>query len=327
MKLISVVTPCFNEEGNVRELHERIKEAFAPLAYRYEQIFIDNASKDGTVAALRDLAAADPNVKVIVNVRNFGHIRSPYHGILQAKGEAIICMASDLQDPPSLIPEFLKKWEEGYKVALGVRSSTEETWPMAGIRGFYYRLLGQVADVEVVPNATGFGLYDREVVEILREMAEPYPYFRGILAEIGFPIARIPYEQPLRKRGITKNNFYTLFDMAMLGITTHSKVPLRLATLGGFALSGLSLLAAFAYLLAKILFWNRFPMGVAPLLIGIFSTFSVQLFFMGLLGEYIGAVHTRLARRPVVVEQERINFEPAPAAVLPERRRPTAPDA
>ena len=323
MRLISIVTPCFNEEGNVREMHEQIRAVMHGLEqdYTYEHIFIDNASKDGTVAELRKIAAEDPCVRVIVNVRNFGHIRSPYHAILQAKGEAIICLASDLQDPPALIPRFLAHWEDGFKVALGVRASTEESWPMASIRGTYYGLLARVSDVEVVPYATGFGLYDREVVDILRGMADPYPYFRGLLAEIGFPIARVPYDQPLRKRGITKNNFYTLFDMAMLGLTTHSKVPLRLATLGGFTLSALSLLGAFAYLVAKIVWWDRFPMGVAPLLIGIFSTFSVQLFFLGLLGEYIAAVHTQLARRPIVVEKERINFSDGPPALLPERRR------
>jgi glycosyltransferase involved in cell wall biosynthesis len=230
-------------------------------------------------------------------------------------------MASDLQDPPTLIPQFLAKWEEGYKVALGVRATTEESWPMASIRSLYYRLLGTVADVETVPQATGFGLFDREVMDIFRAMADPYPYFRGILAEMGFPIARIPYDQPLRKRGLTKNNFYTLFDLAMLGLTTHSKVPLRLATIAGFGLSGLSLFVAFGYLVAKLLFWSQFQMGVAPLLIGIFATFSVQLFFLGLLGEYIGAVHTQLARRPLVIERERINFEEALPSRLPERRQ------
>ncbi|HVO30922.1 MAG TPA: glycosyltransferase family 2 protein, partial [bacterium] len=191
LPLISIVTPCYNEEGNVHELYEQIKAEMAKLAgkYRYEQIYIDNASKDGTVEELRRIAKADPNVKVIVNVRNFGHIRSPYHGILQARGVAVICMASDLQDPPALIPKFIEQWEQGFKVALGVRASTEEAFPMAAIRGLYYGMLARLSDVEVVQFATGFGLYDREVVEILRTMAEPYPYFRGLLAEIGFPIA------------------------------------------------------------------------------------------------------------------------------------------
>ena len=322
-RLISVVTPCYNEEGNVRELYERIRAVFDKLKdkYRYEQIFIDNASKDGTVAELRKLAAGDPNVKVIVNVRNFGQVRSPAHALMQAQGDAVIGLASDLQDPPELIPQFLQKWEEGYKVALGVRASTEEAWPMATVRGIYYRLLAKVSDVETVQFATGFGLYDREVMDLFRAMNDPYPYFRGILSELGFPIAKIPYDQPLRKRGVTSNNFYTLFDMAMLGLTTHSKVPLRLATIAGFLLSFFSMFVALGYLIAKLMFWNQFQMGVAPLLIGIFATFSVQLFFLGLLGEYIGAVHTQLARRPLVVEKERINFDEPLRSILPERRR------
>lgn len=322
-RLISVITPTYNEAENVRELYERIRAAFEPLKdrYRYEQLFIDNASKDGTVAELRKLAAADPNVKVIVNVRNFGQVRSPAHALTQARGDAVIGMSADLQDPPELIPQFLARWEEGYKVALGVRASTEEAWPMAAVRRVYYHLLGRVSDVELVPHATGFGLYDRRVVDIFNTIADPYPYFRGFLAELGFPIARIPYDQPLRKRGITSNNFYTLFDLAMLGFTRHSKVPLRLATLSGFALSGMSFLVALGYLVAKLAFWDKFQLGVAPLLIGIFATFSVQLFFLGLLGEYIGAVQTQLARRPLVVEKERINFGDPLPTVLPERRQ------
>jgi glycosyltransferase involved in cell wall biosynthesis len=317
-KLISVVTPCYNEEGNVRELYERIKAAFDKLKdkYRYEQIFIDNASKDGTVAELRKICAADPNVKVIVNVRNFGQVRSPAHALMQARGDAVIGMASDLQDPPELIPQFLARWEEGYKVALGVRASTQESWPMHAVRGVYYKLLARVSDVETVHFATGFGLFDREVMDQFRSMNDPYPYFRGILSELGYPIAKIPYDQPLRKRGLTSNNFYTLFDLAMLGLTTHSKVPLRLATIAGFGLSALSMFVALGYLVAKLVFWSQFQLGVAPILIGIFATFSVQLFFLGLLGEYIGAVHTQLARRPLVIEKERINFEDAPVARL-----------
>jgi glycosyltransferase involved in cell wall biosynthesis len=311
-RLISVVTPCYNEEGNVRELYEQVKAALAVVpAYRYEHIFIDNASKDDTVEKLRALAAEDKRVKVIVNVRNFGHIRSPYHAVMQAEGDAVVCLASDLQDPPDLIPRFIERWEAGFKVALGVKEKTEEGWPMRPLRRLYYRLLSRVSDVEMVADATGFGIYDRVVIELLRNMNEQYPYVRGLLAEIGYPIARVAYFQPLRKHGKTSNNFYTLFDMAMLGLTTHSKVPLRLATFGGFLLSAASLALAVAYLVAKLAFWDRFPIGVAPVLIGLFLTFSVQLFFMGLMGEYIGAVHTQTLRRPMVVEKERINFQPS----------------
>jgi glycosyltransferase involved in cell wall biosynthesis len=313
MHLISVITPCFNEEENVREVYSRVKAVFEALGrYRYEHIFIDNASRDRTVDILREIAAADRNVKVIVNTRNFGQVRSPFHALLAARGHAVIGLAADLQDPPELIPEFLKKWEEGYKVAVGVKAGTEESWPMSWIRNVYYRLLARLSDVEIVKDSTGFGLCDRQVVEIIRAMDDRYPYFRGLLPEIGFPIARIPYVQPLRRRGITNNNFYTLFDLAMLGITTHSKVPLRLATIAGFTLSALSLCVALAYLIAKLVFWYRFPAGVAPILIGLFVTFSIQLFFLGLLGEYISSVHTQTFRRPLVVEKERINFEESP---------------
>jgi glycosyltransferase involved in cell wall biosynthesis len=318
MRLISVVTPCYNEQENVREVYDRVKGVFAKLGkYRYEHIFIDNASRDGTVEILRQIASADRNVKVIVNTRNFGQVRSPFHALLAARGDAVVGLAADLQDPPELIPAFLEQWEAGYKVALGVKAAGEESWPMAWIRDGYYRLLARLSDVEPVRNSTGFGLCDREVIEIIREMNEPYPYFRGLLPEIGFPIARIEYEKPLRKRGKTKNNFYTLFDLAMLGITTHSKVPLRMATIGGFALSALSLFVALAYLVAKLLFWYRFSAGIAPILIGLFVTFSVQLFFLGLLGEYVSAVHTQMLRRPLVVERERINFEDADVPALP----------
>jgi glycosyltransferase involved in cell wall biosynthesis len=309
-KLISVVCPCFNEEGNVRELHEQVREVFRKLdRYDYEQIFIDNSSKDGTVAILREIAASDPRVKVIVNIRNFGHIRSPYHAILQAKGDAIVCMASDLQDPPAMIADFLECWEKGFRVAVGVKLSTQDSWTLGRIRRFYYDLLSRLSDVELVKNSTGFGLYDRKVIELIREMREPYPYFRGLIAELGFPVATIPYDQPARKRGITSNNFYTLFDLAMLGFTTHTKVPLRLATIAGFGMSVVSFLIGMGYLVAKLLFWNRFSFGMAPILIGIFLAFSVELFFLGLLGEYIGALHTQSLRRPIVVEKERINFD------------------
>ncbi len=310
MKLISVVTPCYNEEANVDELHARIKAVFEGLPqYRYEQIFIDNASTDGTQAKLRDLAQRDPNVKVIYNVRNFGHIRSPMHGLMQAQGDAVILMVSDLQDPPEMIVDFLEKWEQGYKVVLGVKTESEETPLMFAIRSAYYNFIGKVSEVNLTKNNTGFGLYDQRVIQIVRDLDDPYPYFRGLVSELGFESAKITYKQPARKRGITKNNFYTLYDMAMLGITNHSKVPLRLATMAGFSLATLSLLVALGYFVAKLVFWNSFSLGQAPILIGIFFFASVQLFFTGILGEYIGAIYTQVLKRPMVVERERLNFD------------------
>ena len=308
-KLISVVTPCYNEEGNVRELHTRIKEVFAKLpAYDFEHICIDNCSKDRTVEVLRTLAREDKRLKIIVNARNFGHIRSPHHALLQAKGDAVILMMSDLQDPPELIAEFVAKWEAGFKVVLGVKTQSEETPLMFLVRKLYYDFIGRLSEVRLVKNSTGFGLYDRAVMDVIRTVDDPYPYFRGLICDIGFEQALIEYTQARRKRGITKNNFYTLYDIAILGITNHSKVPLRLATMLGFAMSGACFLIALGYLIAKLVLWNSFVLGTAPLLIGLFLFSSVQLFFIGILGEYIGAIHTQVLKRPLVVEKERINF-------------------
>lgn len=308
-KLISVVSGCFNEEDNVRECYEQVKRVFAEIGtYRYEHIFIDNASKDKTVAILREIAAQDKNVKVIVNARNFGHIRSGYHALLNARGDAVISLVSDLQDPPELIKEFLKKWEEGFRIVIAVKADSEESPVLFAIRKLYYELVSRLAETDLQKNFTGFGLYDRRFVDILVEIDDPYPYFRGLVSEIGFPIAKIPYVQPARKRGITSNNFYRLYDMAMLGITNHSKVPLRLATMTGFLVSFLSLLVALVYFVFKLAFWNTFQLGLAPLVIGLFFFGSVQLFFIGILGEYIGAIHTQVQKRPHVIELERINF-------------------
>ncbi len=313
MKHISIVTPCFNEEANVRPLYESVKKVFADLgSYTYEHIFIDNASKDQTVAILKEIAQADTNVKIIVNARNFGHIRSPYHGLLQATGDAAVIMAADFQDPPAMIADFVRKWEEGYKIVIAVKDGSEESAVMYGIRSFYYRLVSRLAEIELVKNFTGFGLLDRRVVQILREIDDPYPYFRGLIADIGFEIYKIPYKQPRRARGITKNNFYTLYDLGMLGITNHSKVPLRVATMAGFVMSAAGLLLAFGYLVAKLVFWYTFTAGIAPILISLFFFSSVQLFFIGIIGEYLAAIHTQVQKRPLVIEKERINFAPSP---------------
>ena len=308
-KLISVVTPCYNEEANVRELYQRIKAVFDGLpGYRYEQIFIDNASRDGTAAVLRELAAADANVKVILNARNFGHIRSPYYALLQARGNAVVGMASDLQDPPELIPAFIERWEQGAKAVMGVKEQSDETLIMYSVRGTYYRLLERIADIQIVRQATGFGLYDRVVIEQLRRLDDPYPYFRGLVAELGYATATVPYRQPKRRRGITSNNFYSLYDLAMLGIVNHSKVPLRLATIFGFGMALLSFLIAVGYFVAKLVFWNEFSLGLAHILIGFFFLSSVQLAFVGIVGEYIGSIYTQVKRMPLVVERERINW-------------------
>ena len=308
--MVSIVTPCFNEQENVGPLAEAVRREMQGLAgYEYEHIFIDNASTDRTVPILKEIAAKDKRVKVIVNARNFGHIRSPFYGLLQATGDAVILMAADFQDPPALIPSFIKKWEEGFRVVVGVKTSSEESPLFYAVRRAYYSLVGKLADVELIPNFTGFGLYDRQVIQVLRGIDDPYPYFRGLICDIGFEKARIEFVQPTRKRGFTKNNFYTLYDIAMLGITNHSKVPLRLATMLGFGLSLICLLVALAYLVAKLVFWNTYTIGTAPVIVGLFFFASVQLMFIGILGEYIGSIHTKVLRRPLVVEKERINFD------------------
>ena len=310
MKTISIITPCYNEAENVRELVDRIRNVMGKLPeYAYEHILIDNASKDNSVAVLREIASKDKRIKVIVNTRNFGHIRSGYYALLQARGNAVIGMASDLQDPPEMIPQFVKKWEEGFKIVLGVKESSAESPLFFLVRQSYYKMVSKLSEVELMQNTTGFGLYDQKVIEILRHLDDPYPYFRGLICDIGFEIAPVPFHQPTRKRGFTSNNFYTLYDLAMLGITNHSKVPLRLATMSGFSVAIISLAVALVYFIYKLIFWDKFQVGMAPLVIGLFFFSSVQLFFIGIIGEYIGAIHTQVLNRPLVIEKERINFD------------------
>jgi polyisoprenyl-phosphate glycosyltransferase len=306
--LISIVTPCFNEEENIEELYLRIVAVMGNLPYDYEHICIDNGSTDSTVSKLKQLAANDPRLKIIVNARNFGFVRSPYHAILQSNGDACVMIASDLQDPPEMIPQFIKEWEAGFKIVLAVKPKSEESATMFFIRKLFYRTLSKISDVPLIKNATGAGLFDRRVIEILRSIKDPYPYFRGLLCEIGFPIAQVPFTQPRRTRGITKFNFFGLYDLAILGVIKHSKTPLRLMTMVGFMLSFLSLMASFIYLIAKLLFWKSFALGVAPIVIGLFFFGGVQILFIGILGEYIGAIFTQVRNLPLVVEQERINF-------------------
>ena len=309
MKKISVVTPCFNEEANVEALYARVKEIFLKLgAYNYEHLFIDNASTDGTQAVLRKHAAADKNVKVIINTRNFGHIRSPFYGLTHSEGDASILLVADFQDPPELINDFLKHWEAGYKVVLGIKTNSGESGLMFAVRSLYYNIVDNLAEVRINKNNTGFGLYDREVIAQLKNLGEPYPFFRGLVSELGYEAARVEYFQPARERGITKNNFYTLYDIGMLGIINHSKVPLRLAIFAGALLAGLNMLVALGYFVYKLVYWNSFSVGIAPAVIGLFLFASVQLIFLGVIGEYIGAIYTQTLRRPLVIEKERINF-------------------
>jgi polyisoprenyl-phosphate glycosyltransferase len=309
MKTITLVSGCYNEEGNLEELVRRVFAVADKFPqYAWEYIIVDNCSTDGSPEILRRLAAADRRVKVIFNTRNFGHIRSPYHGLMQAQGDAVIYLASDLQDPPEHIADFLPHWEQGYKIVAAVKNESEESALFFAARKTYYSLIARLSDVNLLKNFTGFGLYDQVVLRHLRAMEDPYPYHRGMIAELGFPVAHVPFVQPRRKRGFTKNNFYTLYDIAMLGFTSHTKVPLRLATMFGMATAAVSFLVGLGYLMLKLLFWDRFAMGQAPLVVGLFFLGSVQLLFIGILGEYIGAIHTKVTKRPLVVERERLNF-------------------
>jgi polyisoprenyl-phosphate glycosyltransferase len=319
MKTISVVTPCFNEEGNVREVYERVRDLMLRLGkYRYEHVFIDNASRDRTFAILNEIAANDSNVKVIRNARNFGHVRSPMHALLQTRGDAVIVLMSDLQDPPEVLEQLIEEWEKGMPIVIAVKKESRESAPMFLVRKAFYRLVNRLSDdIETYENFTGFGLYDRQVIDLVRQFGDPYPYFRGMIAEIGLPHSEVLYEQQRRKSGKSKNNFYTLYDLAMLGITKLSKVPLRLVTFAGFAGSLFSMLVGVSYFAYKILFWRQFTLGIAPIAIGMFFLGSLQLLFMGIIGEYVGNIHTQVHNRPLVVERERLNFQYEPGEALP----------
>lgn len=318
MKTVSIVTHAYNEEDNIEALYLRVREIMQAYPhYAYEHMFIDNHSTDSTVPILKRIADADHHVKVIVNARNFGHIRSPIHALLQARGDAVIGIASDFQEPPDLIPEMLAAWEDGYKMVLCVKEASGESGLVYWMRKQYYRTVERLSSVETIQNYTGFGLYDREVVDIVRSFNDPYPYFRGIIAEISLPNKRLYFHQPARKRGITKNNFYTLYDIAMLGFVSTSKVPLRLATFAGFIGALVSFLIAVSYLIAKIVFWRTFSVGVAPMIIGVFFLQSLMLVFFGIIGEYVGAIYTKVQQRPHAIEMQRIGFEFPPEPPSP----------
>lgn len=308
--LISVVTPCYNEEENVELLYQKVREQFHKLTdiCDYEHIFIDNASTDKTVEILKKIAAKDKNVKVILNARNFGHIRSPFYGLTQATGDAVLLIVADLQDPPEIIPDLIQAWRNGYKIAACIKSNSEESFVFFHIRKLYYKLLDYISEVEIIQNYTGFGIYDKSVIRLLKDLNDPYPFFRGLICELGFDIHRIKYVQPARKRGFSKNNLYTLYDIGILGLTSHSKKLLRLMTLIGFVCAVLSFMTLGFYFGYKLFNWDSFTLGLAPLLFGVFFFASLNLIFLGIIGEYIGNIYIKVMQRPIVVEKERINF-------------------
>jgi glycosyltransferase involved in cell wall biosynthesis len=308
------MTPCYNEEDNVLNVYNQVREVMVGIGrYEYEHVFIDNSSTDKTVAILRSIAAVDKNVKIIVNARNFGHIRSPIHALFQCRGDAVIGIVADLQDPPPMIVDMIREWENGAYCVLGIKRTSEENSLMFWLRKQYYKLVERLSSIETIQNYTGFGLYDRKVVDLVRSFEDPYPYFRGMIAEIGLPTVKLLYDQPARKFGITKNNWYTLYDIGMLGIISNSKIPLRLAALAGFIGASISFLVAMTYLVLKLLFWSTFSFGLAPMLIGVFFISSLQLVFLGVLGEYVGSIYTQVQKRPYAVELDRVNFDYPPS--------------
>lgn len=310
-KKISVVIPTYNEEANVVPLKKAITEVMERdlSEYDYEILFIDNHSKDNTRILLRGMCAEDKRIKAIFNARNFGQARSPVYGMKQAYGDCVVRMCADFQDPVDMIVKFVREWEQGHKIVIGVKSQSKERKGMYWVRSCYYKLINKITDIDHIEHFTGFGLYDKKFVDVVRELHDPMPYLRGIIAELGFDYKAIPYTQPRRRAGKSKNNFYSLYDYAMIGITSYSKVVMRLATFAGFAVAGLSLLAGLVYLVLKLMYWDRFSAGVAPMLIGMFFLGSLQLFFIGFLGEYVLSINTRVLDRPLVVEEDRLNFE------------------
>ena len=309
MPKISVITPTFNEQDNVADIYNSVKNVMSELGYDYEHIFIDNKSHDETVRYIKLLAIKDKHVKLICNTRNFGHIRSPYYGLLQSTGDASIILAADGQDPPELIKEFIDKWESGYNIVVGVKKKSGEGFVKHYLRTLCYKVLSKLSDKPLVENFMGFGLFDKRVVDILRDMNDSYPFLRGMISDIGYDICEIEYEQPKRKNGKSHNNLYVLLDIALLGLTNNSKVPLRVATIGGVVISLVSFMVAGFYLVYKIINWDNFTVGLAPLVIGMGFLGGVQLMFLGLIGEYVGAVYTQVMNRPLVIEKERINFD------------------
>jgi len=311
MKKISILLPTYNEEENVVPLSQEIIRMFETELenYDYEIIFIDNHSIDKTRVLLTDLCEKNKKVKAIFNAKNFGQFNSPFYGLCQTTGDCTIFMCADFQEPVSMLPKFIKEWENGYKMVCAIKTTSQENRIMYFLRSCYYKLIKKMSDVEQIEHFTGFGLYDKSFIKVLRELDDPSPFLRGIVAELGFGRKDIPYEQEKRRAGKTSNNMYKLYDAAMLSFTSYTKIGLRLATFAGFILSGLSILITLVYFILKIIYWSNFPMGMAPVLIGVFFFGSIQLFFIGLLGEYIMNINTRIMNRPLVIEEKRLNFD------------------
>ncbi|MEA5049524.1 MAG: glycosyltransferase family 2 protein [Eubacteriales bacterium] len=310
MKKISVLIPCYNEVENVVPMSEAVVEVLTKQLpnYDYELIFIDNCSKDGTRERLRDICRINPKVRAILNTKNFGQFNSPYYGLCQTSGDCAISMCADFQDPVEMIPQFINEWENGYKIVCGIKATSKENKFIRSLRTLYYKMIKKFSDVEQIEHFTGFGLYDKSFIDTLRDLHDPTPFLRGIVAELGPERKEIPYEQQKRRAGKTHNNFYTLYDAAMLSFTSYTKIGLRIALIGGFILAALSICVAIVYLVLKLVWWDTFSAGSAPILLAVLVFGSVQLFFIGLVGEYIMSMNLRIMNRPLVIEEERINF-------------------
>lgn len=310
MKKVSVLIPCFNEEENVVPMSKAISDIFEKKLshYDYELVFIDNDSKDNTRQLIREICKSNNHVKAIFNAKNFGQFNSPYYGMLQTTGDCTIAMSCDFQDPVEMIPQYLKEWENGYKIVIGIKTSSKENPIMYRLRGLYYKIIKKFSDVEQIEHFTGSGLYDRDFIEVLRNLKDPTPFLRGIVAELGYKRKEIPYEQPQRRAGKTHNNFYKLYDAAMLSFTSYTKIGLRMATFLGIICGIISAIIGVIYFVMKLVFWNSFAQGMAPIVIGMFFLGSIQLFFLGFIGEYILSINQRIMNRPLVIEEERINF-------------------
>lgn len=311
MKKISIMIPCYNEEENVIPMSEAIVDLFNTelTSYDYELLFIDNCSTDKTREYLRMICEKNKHIKAIFNARNFGQFNSPYYGLLQTTGDCVVSMCCDFQDPIELIPKYIKEWENGYKIVIGIKTSSKESKIMYKLRSLYYKIIKKYSDVEQIEHFTGSGLYDKSFIDVLRDLKDPTPFMRGLVAELGFARKEIPYEQPQRRAGKTHNNWYTLYDAAMLSFTSYTKIGLRLATFMGILAGTGSFIVAIIYLILKLTHWNSFTAGMAPVVIGMFFLGGIQLFFLGFIGEYILSINKRVMNRPLVVEEERINFE------------------
>lgn len=310
MKKISILIPCYNEVENVVPMSQAISSIMAKElpSYDYELVFIDNCSKDGTRDRLRDICRLNPKVKAILNTKNFGQFNSPFYGMCQTSGDCTISMCADFQDPVEMIPQLVREWENGYRIVCGIKATSKENRLIRALRTYYYKMIKKFSDVEQIEHFTGFGLYDKSFINTLRDLDDPTPFLRGIVAELGPERKEIPYEQQKRRAGKTHNNFFTLYDAAMLSFTSYTKIGLRIALIGGFILAAISILAAIVYLILKLVLWSTFTAGSAPILLAVLVLGSVQLFFIGLVGEYIMSINIRIMHRPLVVEEERINF-------------------